>query len=331
MLERGRAQAEAIAEAIRRYEPKFAVIAARGSSDNAARYGEYVLGARNRLTAALATPSLFTRYDAVPSLAGALVIGVSQSGQSPDVVAVLESGRKQKAVTVALTQDPHSPLAKAAEHCFPLDAGEERAVAATKTYTNQLLAFAMLSAALKLDSVAERWKDLEKIPQAVEQAIRDNEALAPAAAKPFEKYRRIVVIGRGFNYATAGEIALKVKETSYIMAEPYSPADFLHGPVAMLDEKLPLFVIDPSSKVSEDVDKILALGRERKAATIAISDREDVLAAVTAGLRVPAGVPEWLSPIVAVVPGQLWAQELALLRGVKPDAPRGLSKVTRTR
>jgi glucosamine--fructose-6-phosphate aminotransferase (isomerizing) len=327
LLAQGRERAFEIAAAIRKYKPRYAVIAARGSSDNAARYGEYVLGTHNQLTVALASPSLYTKYDAAPALEGALVIGISQSGQSPDVVAVLEAGRQQGAVTVSLTQDATSPLAVASEYCFPLQAGKEQAIAATKTYTNQLLAMAMLGAAMK--GTRALWEELAKVPDHVAEAIRLNGDLA-AGAEPFKGAWRIVMIGRGFNFATACEIALKVKETSYAMAEPFSPADFLHGPVAMLDEKLPLFLVAPSSKVSDDLDQILQLGRARKAGIIAVSDREDVLAEATTALRMPAGVPEWLTPIVAVVPGQLWAQAFALARGVPPDAPRGLSKVTLT-
>ena len=327
LLDRGRARAEEIAAAVRAYKPRFVVIAARGSSDNAARYGSHLFGAHNRLTVALATPSLFTRYDALPSLEGALVIGISQSGQSPDVVAVLDAAREQKAVTVAVTQDPSSPLAKAAAWAFPLQAGEERAIAATKTYTNQLMAVAMLSAAL--DGSRERWDELAAVAGQVQQAIDLNGAIDDGADR-FKYVSRLVVIGRGFNYATASEIALKIKETSYAMAEPYSPADFQHGPVAMLDQNMPLFLVAPSSRVSEDIDTILEIGRQRKADIIAVSDRDDVLGAAKARLPLPAGVPEWLSPIVSVVPGQLWAQAFAVARGYRPDAPRGLSKVTLT-
>jgi glucosamine--fructose-6-phosphate aminotransferase (isomerizing) len=328
MLARGRERAEAIAAAIHAYKPAFAVVAARGSSDNAARFGEYLLGAHNQLTVGLALPSLFTRYEAVPSLKGALVIGISQSGQSPDIVTVVAAARKQNAVTIAVTQNADSPLAQAAEHCFQLETGEERAVAATKTYTNQLMAIAMLSAAL--EGKAERWAELARVPDFVAEAIRLNDNVAPHA-EPFAAAWRIVVVGRGFNYSTACEIALKVKETSYAMAEPYSPADFLHGPVAMLDDKLPLFIVAPSSRVSDDLGEIAKLGRERGAGIIAVSDREDVLSAATAALRIPAGIPEWVSPIVTVVPGQLWAQAFALARGARPDAPRGLKKVTLTK
>jgi glucosamine--fructose-6-phosphate aminotransferase (isomerizing) len=327
LLQKGRARAEEIAAAIRAYGPRFVVIAARGSSDNAARYGEYVFGVHNRLTVALATPSLFTRYEAKPSLEGALVVGISQSGQSPDVVAVLDAARAQGAVTVAVTQDPTSPLARAAVWCFALEAGTEQAIAATKTYTNQLMAMAMLSAAL--EGAKERWEQLAAIPAHVEEAIRLNADLEEAADR-FKYVSRLVVIGRGFNYATACEVALKIKEMSYVMADPYSPADFQHGPVAMLDQNLPLFLVAPESKVDEDVDKILEIGRQRKADIIAVSDRDEILSAAKAALRLPAGIPEWLTPIAAVVPGQLWAQAFALARGARPDAPRGLQKVTLT-
>jgi glutamine---fructose-6-phosphate transaminase (isomerizing) len=168
------------------------------------------------------------------------------------------------------------------------------------------------------------------VPGLVAEAIRMNDNVA-TLAEPFQQAWRIVVIGRGFNYATACEIALKIKETSYAMAEPYSPADFQHGPIAMLDEKLPLFVVAPSSRVSDDLHQIVKIGRERGAGIITVSDREDVLADATAAMRIPGGIPEWLTPLVAVVPGQLWAQAFALVRGARPDAPRGLSKVTLTR
>jgi glucosamine--fructose-6-phosphate aminotransferase (isomerizing) len=327
MLDQGRARAEEIAAAIRAYKPRYVVIAARGSSDNAARYGEYLFGAHNRLTVALAMPSLFTRYDATPSLEGALVIGISQSGQSPDVVAVLDAARAQNAVTIAVTQDETSPLARAGSWCLPLETGEEKSVAATKTYTSQLMAMAMLSAAL--EGSKSRWDELAGIPAEVTDAIRMTGSLEDSADR-FKYVWRLVVIGRGFNYATACEIALKIKETSYAMAEPYSPADFQHGPIAMLDQNLPLFLVAPSSKVSEDIDTILELGQKRKADIIAVSDREDILAAAKTPLRLPTDIPEWLTPLVAVVPGQLWAQAFALARGARPDAPRGLSKVTLT-
>ena len=241
-----------------RTRPRYVVIAARGSSDNAARYAQYLFGAHNRLAVCLATPSLFTFYDAAPSLAGALVIGVSQSGQSPDIVAVVESGRKQGALTLAITNRPGSPLAAAAEHTLPLLAGEERAVAATKTYTAQLCALAMLSAAL--EGGEARWAELSAVPGLVEQAIAANAGVEGKV----ERYRyaeHFAVVGRGFNYSTAFEVALKMKETSYLVAEPYSPADLLHGPVAMIDRGFPVLLVAPSGRVLSDVAQLAVSAR----------------------------------------------------------------------
>jgi len=328
LLRDGRDTVEDIAGHVRASAPRFVVIAARGSSDNTARYAQYLFGAHNRLSVSLATPSLFTYYEAAPSLAGALVIGVSQSGQSPDIVAVVESGRRQGALTLAITNQPDSPLALAAEHTLPLLAGEERAVAATKTYTSQLCALAMLSAAL--EGGESRREELTRVPVLVERAIGLNTALDDKVAR-YRYAEHFVVVGRGFNYATAFEVALKMKETSYVLAEPYSPADLLHGPVAMIDRGFPVLLVASSGRVLDDLEHLMGLLERRSGELIAISDDPGVLGRARAALPLPPGVPEWLSPMVAVVPGQLWAVALARTRGLDPDEPRGLSKVTETR
>jgi glucosamine--fructose-6-phosphate aminotransferase (isomerizing) len=302
------------------------MIAARGSSDNAARYGQYLLGIQNQLVASLATPSLFTQYEATPSLAGSLVIGISQSGRSPDVAAVVTEARRQGAATLALTNDPQSPLASAAEWVFPLRAGSERAVAATKTYTAQVLALAMLSAALRRED--RLWKELDAVPQLVAQAIDSNGGVMAAAVR-FPRHDRMVVVGRGYNLSTALEVTLKIKETSGVMADGYSSADFLHGPAALLDAAIPLLVVAPE-RTFEDLDAVVRMALAKGAPLVAITDRRSLLDAADVPLAVPAGIPEWLSPIVAVAPGQLWALGVSLARGMSPDAPPGLSKVTET-
>ncbi len=327
LLTAGRAGTEAIAEAIRAYEPRFAVIAARGSSDNAARYGQYLFGIQNRLLASLATPSLFTQYQAAPSLNGALVIGISQSGQSPDIIEVIREGRRQGAPTLAITNDEHSPLAAAAELVLPLLAGAELAVAATKTYTAQALALAMLSAALR--NQQSLWGELRQLPELVAQAIDLNGGCLGVANR-YSHHDRLVVVGRGYNLSTAFEITLKIKETSGIMADGYSSADFYHGPKAILNRSLPVLAVAPG-RVFEDLDGVIRLTRDTQAPLMVISDRPDVLATAEVALPLPPGTPEWLSPIVAVVPGQLWALGLSLARGTNPDAPPGLTKVTETR
>jgi len=327
-LELGRSSAEAISAEIRRRAPHSLVIAARGSSDNAGRYAQYVFGAHNRRLVSLAAPSLFTLYRAPPDLRGTLVLGVSQSGRSPDIVAVLEEARRQNAHTVAVTRDPDSPLAQVAEQSLLLHGGEEHAIAATKSYSCQLVALAMLSTALADD--AERWKELASLPDAMQAAVEASLRPAEQAAR-FRQAERFMVIGRGYNYATAFEVSLKIQEASYAMAEAYSGADFWHGPAAMIDRGFPVLLVAPSGEPLGDVSALRDLCVRRRADLIAISDHEEVLAHAAARLPLPAGVREWLSPVTAVVPGQLFALHLARARGLDPDQPRGMRKITETR
>jgi glucosamine--fructose-6-phosphate aminotransferase (isomerizing) len=320
--------AQRTAADLRRQRVQYVLIAARGTSDNAARYGQYLLGAHNRLPVGLATPSLFSVYGTPPRLDGGLVIGISQSGQSTDIVAVLAEGRRQGVPTLAITNDPGSPLATQADYVLPLHAGPERAVAATKTYTAQLAALALLSCALEEDP--SHLEALRQIPQAVQQALDQEESIARAV----ERYRYMetcVVLGRGYNYATAFEIALKLKELNQLIAESYSSADFMHGPIAVVGSGFPALVVAPNGAMFDTMRAFTLELKSRGAESIVISDRHDLLAEAVTPLVMPAGVPEWLSPIVAVVPGQLFALHLTLVKGNDPDRPQGLQKVTLTR
>jgi glucosamine--fructose-6-phosphate aminotransferase (isomerizing) len=305
----------AAAEEIRRRRPRYVVIAARGSSDNAARYAQHVLGRLCGLPVALATPSLHTVYDAPLRYTDALVVGISQSGASPDIVAVLTAARAQGCVTVAITNDPSSPMADAATHVIALLAGEERSVAATKTYTTSLAAAAALAAGIAGD--AEKTRELAGVPDALRRQLARLGGI-DAAAEAAADWSRLAVIGRGANYATAFEAALKIKELAGVAAEPASPADFLHGPVAMLDSGFPVLAIMPSGGAA--LDDVLARARERDAQITVIGN---------GGLHVEP-VPEWLSPLCAVIPAQLLAVGAAERRGVDVDRPVGLQKVTRT-
>ncbi len=327
LLREGSSDVERIAERVRRAHPSFVMIAARGTSDNAARYAQYLFGARNGLPVALAAPSLFTLYHAPPRLDEALVIGISQSGQSPDIVAVISEARRQGALTLALTNDPRSSLATTSELCLSLRAGEERAVAASKTYTCELTSLAMLSVALA--DLQESREQLEAMPDLISETLRRNHDVG-TKAQAFATARQFVVIGRGFNYATSHEVALKIKETSYVVAEAYSSAEFLHGPIAVVEEGFPAILIAPSGAVYDDVADLYDTLSSRNAKLVAISDRTDLLNHASAALPLPSDIPEWLTPIVAIVPGQLWALALAQAKGFDPDHPRGLSKVTRT-
>jgi len=327
LIREGWAEARRIVDAARRARPALAVLAARGSSDNAARYGQYLLGAFTGLPAALATPSLFTFYRRPPRLDHAWVIGISQSGRSPDIVEVIREARRQGGWTLAITNDPGSPLAAAAHAVLDLRAGEERAVAATKTYTAQLIALAMLAAAwTEADAMRE---DLFRLPEAMGQAL-GTEAAAREAAAAWWRASHGVVIGRGFNYATAFEVALKLKELTYIVAEPYSSADFLHGPIALVEPGFPVLLIAPGPTFRPEMEGLAGMLRERGAHLTLCSEDPALLARADVGVPLPP-VPEWLSPAVAVIPGQWFAVALARLKGLDPDRPRGLRKVTETR
>jgi glucosamine--fructose-6-phosphate aminotransferase (isomerizing) len=308
----------------------YILIAARGTSDNAALYGKYLFGAVNRLPVALAAPSLYTRYQAPPHLEGALVIGISQSGQSPDIVSVLEEGRRQGAPTIAITNDLEAPLAQAAEFKIGLGVGQERSVAATKTYTAQLTALALL--ALSLEGTPIQLEPLEAIPSALAEALR-SEPAAEAAAQHLASSDHTVFIGRGFNYCTAWEAALKCKELANVLAEPYSSADFLHGPIAMVDQDFPVNIISVGETFREELNQLGTNLRRRGAKLITIGDErlEGHTNEHDLFIPVPKGLPEWLSPIAAILPSQLLAYHLSVERGFNPDEPRALRKVTLTR
>src|SRR4030065_2614650 len=240
MLENEAERVAWISQQLSRNEFSYALIAAGGTSDNAARYGQYIFGAINHLSVALAAPSLFTQYHSPPRLEGALVIGISQSGQSPDIVGVIEEGRRQGAPTIAITNDLESPLAQAAEFKIGLGVGKEYSVAATKTYTAQLTALAMLALSLKGSPI--QLDPLQILPDVLEQAL-GSEPQAQAAASSLAAADHTVFIGRGFNYSTAWEVSLKCKELANKHAGPYSSADFLHGPIAVVNKGFPANII----------------------------------------------------------------------------------------
>jgi len=328
LLQEERATIHKLAEAIRTRDIGQVVIAARGTSDNAGRYAQYLLGAVNGLSVTLATPSLFTIYERPPRLNNALVIGISQSGQSPDIVAVLAEGRRQGALTAAITNAPDSALGQTADFVINLQAGAEKSVAATKTYTGELTAVALLSALLADD--AEMLSALQQIPTQVAQTL----TIGPDIRRIAERYRYMracVVIGRGFNYATAFELALKLKELTYTMVEPYSSADFMHGPLALVEEAFPAIVVAPSGKMLPEMRAFMSTLKERGAEVLTISDDVAALALARTPIQLPVTVPEWASPMVTIVPGQLFAMHLAHTRDFDVDQPRAIRKVTETR
>jgi glucosamine--fructose-6-phosphate aminotransferase (isomerizing) len=323
-----RARFVEIAASLRTRDWRYIMIAARGTSDHAGLYAKYLFGQANGLPVALAAPSLFTMYHTPPKLKDALVIGISQSGVSDDIVSVIRSGREQGAATLAITNDPSSPLAAEAEYVIDVQCGEEKSVAATKTYTAELMCIAMLSCALSGE--ASRFDVLEKVPEKASVILE----LDQRVARMVERYRYMsscVVLGRGFNYASAFEWSLKLKELAYVAAEPYSSADFAHGPIAVVEGGFPVLVVLPRGDVSKDMlTMVRMLVKDRQAELVAISNLAGALESASSPIPLPDDLPEWISPIIGIIPAQLFVYYLARAKGYDPEHPRGLAKITST-
>jgi len=312
LLAEGTAAFAAVRAAIERHQPRFVLLAARGTSDHAALYAKYLVEIELGLPAGLASASTMTVYGARPALHDVLWIAVSQSGGSPDLVSSTEIARGGGALTVAVTNDPSSPLAGAAEFSLDVCAGPELAVTATKTYTAELLALHQLLVGT----------DASAVPEACARTLElGDRARSPAAE--FRSVDRMVTVGRGYSYATAREAALKLMETSYLMAQAFSGADLLHGPLAMVGPDVPVLAVTTPGHGADALAPVLAQLAERHAAVLRVGSPE--------GLPVVLdGVAESLAPIVEILPLQQLVWQLAVERGGDPDAPRGLNKVTRT-
>jgi len=308
--------------------PPLVVLAARGTSDNAAQFGRYLIEIATGIPVSLAAPSIHTVYDAKVNYRHALVVAVSQSGESTDTNVVLEKARAEGAVTVGITNEPKSTMAGIAEHVFLVRAGREKSVAATKTYTGQVMMLYLLAYALggKL-----KLSDLQAIPDLTASALTLETEVAELAGR-YRFMHHAVVVGRGLNYANAFEFALKMMETSYVVAERFSSADFLHGPIAMVEPSFPAFLFAPTGKTWPSMYEMMLKLRDLKAETVAITDRKNTQAAnlVRRTITIPARIPELYTPIPYIVPAQLFAAALASEKNLDPDRPRTLSKVTLT-
>src|SRR6266487_1927862 len=316
LLERETRHIEQIAAQLPAFD--YVLIAARGSSDHAATYAKYAWTTLAGYPVALAAPSILTMYKAAPRLAGALIVGISQSGQSPDIIEVLEAGKRQGRPTLAITNDGASPLAAIADHVVELHAGPERSVAATKTYTAQLAVMALFAATWSGDS--QHLATLQQLPAKIEATLQ----AAPEVAQRVERYRymdRCVIIGRGYNYATSFELALKLKELTYVMATAYSSADFRHGPIATIDSGLPVMLVMPAGATFNYMLDLAGELTQRGAVLLVFSESSQALSLTRTALPTTSGVPEWLSPLTTIVPGQLFALHLALTKGLNPDVP----------
>jgi glucosamine--fructose-6-phosphate aminotransferase (isomerizing) len=324
ILGEGRGQIGEVAAAIRRRGPRFVSFVARGTSDHAALYAKYLVETRLGLPAGLASPSTVTVYGGNPDMRDVLVIGVSQSGRSPDLVAPLERARDRGAITLAVTNASESPLARASEFHLDVLAGPERAVAATKTYTAELLTLYLLVSTI----AGAEDEGLDTLPERAEEVLsREHEVCKLAIRYRFAE--QLITTARGYNYATALEAALKLMETSYLVAHAFSGADLLHGPMAMINRGFPVIAVAAAGPGGEAMQPVLSRLAELGADTLVVGDSELCVGA-TVGFPLPDLAAEILSPILAILPLQLLAFFLARQRGNDPDQPRTIVKVTRT-
>src|ERR687885_400974 len=316
-----------LGQSLRARDLDLIVLVARGSSDNAALFGRYLLEIQTGIPVALAAPSVNTLYGARLRLSRALVIGVSQSGEGEDINRVLEMARDAGACsTVGITNEPDSSMTKIVDETLLMHGGRERSVAATKTYTGQLLHFYMLAEALSDGGAPLGY---EAIPDFAARAL----GLRPQIEGLVERYvfmENCVVVGRGLVYSNAFEMALKLMETCYVVAERFSSADFLHGPLAVVERHFPIFAFAPPGVTLAGVRELLARLKELRADTLVFTSDAEAASLATRSVPLPPEIGETLAVIPYIIPAQLFAALLADAKGLDPDAPRSLAKVTRT-
>lgn len=321
------------------HSPRLIVLVARGTSDNAAQFGRYLLEITTGIPVSLAAPSIQTLYGSRVDYAGAIVIAVSQSGESTDTNLVLERAKANGAFTVGITNEAGSSLAKLADHTLLVRAGKEQSVAATKTYTGQMACMYLLAHAF---GASVTFENLAKLPEFAAAAIK-TEKVVKERAERYRFMRHAVCIGRGLNYSNSFEFSLKLMETCYVVAERFSSADLLHGPIAMLEESFPAFLFCPPGVTAQPIREMMGKLKSIRAETLVIADEstpsfEGDLAGFGRSIIIPAHLrqesvilPEDLwTAIPYIIPGQMFAAELAELKGLNPDQPRTLTKVTQT-
>jgi len=318
--------------------PQLIILVARGTSDNAAQFGRYLIEITTRIPVSLAAPSILTLYGCALDLRDVVVIGISQSGESTDTNAVLEDARRQGAATIGITNDPSSAMAGLVEFPLFIRAGAEISVAATKTYTCQLLALYLVAYALGGGIELEQ---LQSIPEWVQGVLKLEEDIESLVERYFFM-TRAVAVGRGLNYANALEFGLKLMETCYVVAERFSAADLMHGPIALVERAFPVFVFAPTGVTWPSMSSVLDRLQELKAETLVITDPRngeardkaarviEIPAAPGSSQQINEAQEDLYTPIPYIVPAQLFAGHLAALKGLNPDLPRTLNKITRT-
>lgn len=322
------ANVERLCAEIRRRGIAYVYIAARGTSDHAAVFAKYLIEIETGVPVGLAAPSVVTLYGSRLKLENALVLGISQSGEAADAIEVLRQARAAGQLTACITNSPGSPMAEAAEYAIDCRAGPEHSLPATKSYTTSLAAVALL--ACGMGARPELRAALDRVPTWIRRVLA-MEQLVERRAERYRYMSKCVVLARGRNQATALEVALKLAETCYVEAHPYSGADFIHGPIAIVEEGFPCILFAPGGPAYPAMLDLAGRLRERGAEAIIVSDQADILNLAVTPIGMSSEIDEAVTPLVYVVAGQLLACHLARVKGRDPDQPRGLTKVTVTR
>jgi len=313
-----------IGDYLRQKDIDLIVLVARGSSDNAALFGRYLLEVTTGIPVSLSAPSVYTLYNAKLRLKRAVVIGVSQSGEGDDINHVLEAAKDAGAFTLGITNEAGSTMARLTDETLLIHAGREKSVAATKTYTGQMLHFYMLASV-----VGDKRIDYSRIPEYTSKALELKEQVEEIVQR-YAFMENCVVVGRGMNYGNSYELALKLMETCYVVAERFSSADFFHGPLAIVERRFPVILFGPSGVTKKSNIDLLNRLRELNADSLSITNDDEIAGLSSRGIRMPSELDEFLSPIPFIIPAQLFAAYLAEAKGLDPDAPRSLAKVTKT-
>jgi glucosamine--fructose-6-phosphate aminotransferase (isomerizing) len=336
LIQKQQAKAQTIASELKdRFD--HLLLVARGSSDNAGRYAKYLFQTACGIPTAVAIPSVYTLYQRPPQLKNTLVLGISQSGASPDLLTVFTEARRQGCPTLLITNTPNCPMSSQADYVFELGCGKEEATAATKSYTSSLAAIALLANAFQPAEDIAHYSELEALPgqlqQILDRYMQPDQSPIQVQSQAFKHLNaspHLTLFGRGYNLSTAFEIELKLKELSGLTTVAYSAADFLHGPVASVKQGHPILAVAHSGPALADVQEKMEIAKRRGAWLAVISDRSELLDLADMPLPVPAGIPEWLSPISNVLPGQFLGWALGAARGLDVDTPDGIAKVTKT-
>ncbi|MGD9561178.1 MAG: SIS domain-containing protein [Pyrinomonadaceae bacterium] len=323
-IEGEREKVTRIGDFLRQKDIDLIVLVARGSSDNAALFGRYLLEVTTGIPVSLSAPSVFTLYNAKLRLKRAVVIGVSQSGEGADINIALESAKASGAFTIGITNEAGSSMAKLADETLLIHAGRERSVAATKTYTGQMLHFYLLA-----NAIGDQRLNYHQIPELTEKAL-ELRAEVEQVVQRYVFMENCVVVGRGMNYGNSYELALKLMETCYVVAERFSSADFFHGPLAIVERRFPVILFAPAGVTEPGNIDLLNRLKELHADCLSITNSHEVAKLSTRTLRLTEPTDERLTPIPFAVPAQMFAAYLSEAKGLDPDAPRSLTKVTKT-